>query len=107
MTDSTTPQDAKAMSPASTGSVCEPVAWLVTGDGYEYATLLKEHAEVIAEEEDGVVVPLYRHPQPTLTDAERDVIEWCRQSCRNVRTPHGNRLAATLRGLLERTGGGR
>lgn len=66
------PQDDAAMPPASTGSVCEPVAWLVTGDGYEYATLLKEHAEVIAEEEDGVVVPLCR--SPTLTDAEREVL---------------------------------
>ena len=39
----------------------------------------------------------------TLTDAERDVIEWCQQSCSRARTPQGDRLAATLRGLLERT----
>ena len=37
-----------------------------------------------------------------LTDAERDVIEWCQQSCSRARTPQGDRLAATLRGLLER-----
>ena len=42
-------------------------------------------------------------PAPTLTDAERDVIEWCQQSCSKARTPQGDRLAATLRGLLERT----
>ena len=39
----------------------------------------------------------------TLTDAERDVIEWCQQSCSRARTPQGDRLAAALRGLLERT----
>jgi hypothetical protein len=24
-----------------------------------------------------VIIPLYRHPQPTLTDEEREAIEWC------------------------------
>ena len=104
MENSTTPQDGKAMPPASDGSVeAEPVAWLVTGDGYEYATLLKEHAEVIAEEEDGVVVPLYR--KPTLTDAEREAVE---RACRVIAAtlPYASQRGAgdyqTLRGLLER-----
>lgn len=96
--------DTNERSVASTGSVCEPVAWLVTGDGYEYATLLKEHAEVIAEEEDGVVVPLYR--KPTLTDAERAFLElhaerlisWGRAS------PESRAERVTVIGLLERLG---
>jgi hypothetical protein len=49
-----------------------PVAWYVAGDGYEYSTLLEEHARAVAEEEDGTVTPLYR--LPTLTDEERDVL---------------------------------
>lgn len=99
--------DENERSVASDGSVAgKPVAWALQhkngdmrigmyfnpADAYEYAEACGD-----------TVVPLYRHPQPTLTDAERDVIEWCQQSCSNVRTPQGNRLAATLRSLLERT----
>lgn len=104
-------------SPASDGSVtAEPVAWLVAGDGYEYATLLKEHAEVIAEEEDGVVVSLYRQPQPTLhlkpilTKAEREAITSGIYLCEgeageaneNVNANAWAKTAGVLRGLLER-----
>lgn len=102
MTDETTPQDDAAMPPASTGSVCEPVAWLVTGDGYEYATLLKEHAEVVAEEEDGVVVPLCR--SPTLTDAEREILPVISKT---IRGRGWRDWSDVIDGLLERLGGGR
>ncbi len=51
----------------------KPFAWAVIGDDYEYATLLEEHAGAVAEEEGGMVVPLYR--SPTLTDAEREAIK--------------------------------
>lgn len=47
----------------------KPFAWAVIGDDYEYATLLAEHAGAVAEEEGGIVVPLYR--SPTLTEEER------------------------------------
>jgi hypothetical protein len=80
-----------------------PVAWHVTGDGYEYSTLLEEHARAIVEEEGGTVVPLYR--SPSLTDAERDDMA-CAAS-RLESDPNGPRdlqVAATLRGLLERLG---
>lgn len=78
----------------------KPFAWAVIGEDYEYATLLEEHAGAVAEEEGGTVVPLYRQPQPTLTDAEREAVEWC-ASRPQTHWQHGI-YAATLRGLLER-----
>lgn len=78
----------------------KPFAWAVIGDTYEYATLLAEHAGAVAEEEGGRVVPLYR--SPTLTDAEREAVEWAENMAawaHNSDHVH----AATLRGLLERT----
>jgi hypothetical protein len=82
----------------------KPVAWHVTGDGYEYSTLLEEHARAVAEEEDGTATPLYR--LPTLTDAEREAVEravaFC--ECTNAPLPTSDQIA-TLRALLERTRG--
>ena len=91
-----------------------PVAWHVTGDGYEYSTLLEEHARAIVEEEGGTVVPLYR--SPSLTDAEREAVvqsadfaDWDAEyfaADRNKSLADGAaQRAATLRGLLERHGG--
>jgi hypothetical protein len=85
----------------------KPFAWAVIGDGYEYATLLAEHAGAVAEEEGGRVVPLYRDaPPPALTDAEREAVE-C--GIELIREWHAGddpkRRDATLRGLLERLGG--
>lgn len=78
----------------------EPVAWHIngseydTGCEYEYATLERGIAEA-ATAEGCVVVPLYRHPQTTLTDEEREAVE---HFAREFKGPR----AATLRKLLER-----
>ena len=79
-----------------------PVAWHVTGDGYEYSTLLEEHARAIVEEEGGTVVPLYR--SPSLTDAEREAVGRAEFLCAQAGL---EKSATTLRGLLERLGGSR
>ena len=78
-----------------------PVAWHVTGDGYEYSTLLEEHARAIVEEEGGTVVRLYR--SPSLTDAEREAVGRAEFLCAQAGL---EKSATTLRGLLERMGGG-
>jgi len=48
-------------------------------------------------------VPLYRHPQPSLTDEEREAVsyfsEWCIGPSERLK-----RYGDTLRSLLERTG---
>lgn len=82
----------------------EPVAWHVIGDGYEYSTLLEEHARAIVEEEGGTVAPLYR--SPTLTDAERTAIERLVEDYEQDGEPASAGVVCTLRGLLERTKGG-
>lgn len=89
---------------ASDGSV-QPVAWAVMlADGeriYDvYAT--EEEAKAIDEAVTGNhgFVPLYR--KPTLTDAERDLLDTLRRS--GYLLPHGVRI---VDGLLERLGGER
>ena len=47
-----------------------------------------------------LVVPLYRHPSPTLTDAEREAVAYY------IGTGGPDRVDAALRGLLERLGSG-
>ena len=47
----------------------------------------------------GRTVPLYRHAQPTLTDAEREAIAWVLGDVADITGPTED----TLRGLLERT----
>ena len=47
-----------------------------------------------------------RQPQPTLTDEEREAIEACVDWCDGVASPTQSERADTLRGLLERLGGG-
>jgi len=100
MTDSTTPQDGNAMPPASDGSVGEPVAYGVVypdgttgGVGWRWEDCLE-----VAGVSD-VIVPLYRHPSPTLTDTEREAVETCIAD--DEAMTHHSR-AAILRGLLER-----
>ena len=50
------------------------------------------------------VVPLYSHPQPTLTAAERECLEWAEEIAGNCE--EFDRVEA-LRGLLDRLGGER
>jgi len=76
----------------------EPVAWLAHSDECQMVSLFREHAEAGATENEAAVVPLYR--SPTLTDAERRAIT---RAVAVADEFHDTRLAATLRGLLERT----
>jgi hypothetical protein len=84
-----------------TGNTQEPVAWYVASDGYEYATLLREHAEAIASEEGGTVSPLYHTPKPALTDEEREAVEQAIDTANGMAQIESWALC-TLRKLLER-----
>jgi hypothetical protein len=93
----------------SKGSV--PVAWAVMLAGGERiydVYSLEQDARAIDEAVTGQhgVVPLYR--SPTLTDAEREAIELCAAAASDPggfrpALYQGDQIAATLRGLLERT----
>jgi hypothetical protein len=75
MSDSTTPQDDKAMSLASAGS--QPVAWEIRrSDGALEALTpcVRMSEQILRCIGGGTILPLYRHPQPTLTDEERGAI---------------------------------
>ena len=84
----------------------EPVAWAVTPTGKdadidcEFIYPSAATAGDVAIGCSGVVVPLYSHPQATLTDAEREAVEWF---ARHSNHGMSMRRAATLRALLERT----
>ena len=106
MTNEPTPTDAAAMPPASAGS--QPVAWevMLPGVGTYDILSFQWEADAIADglrEREGakaIALPLYRQPQPTLTDEEREAIRWF--------SDYGDlqseaRRAEVLRGLLERT----
>ena len=83
----------------------EPVAWAVMErDGFGIEGLFPyrdEAADWCGNRQQ--IVPLYRHRQPTLTDAEREAVE---AAVTYIETPiiptFLHRHAATLRGLLER-----
>ena len=91
----------------------EPVAWANADDEGIYEVGLSEaHAHyVLGRAANGNyshrnprIVPLYR--EPTLTDAEREVIACAAESYSdNDDDEDCARIARTLRGLLERTGG--
>jgi hypothetical protein len=111
MSDDNT-QDAAEPSPASAGS--QPVAWAVDR-GAVYCQLCHTHCDalyVASRTHGSVVFPLYRQPQPALTDEEREAVDTAEASLmrestdRNTPEPVRQRFAAavnTLRGLLERT----
>jgi hypothetical protein len=92
--------DTNERSVASAGS--QPVAWSVDWDGEidcDFVYRDRESAmDVIADNDEtsGVVVPLYRQPQPTLTDEERQVIFRAMYRAAGVDS-------AVLGSLLERT----
>jgi hypothetical protein len=91
----------------------EPVAWANADDDGIYEVGLSEaHAHYVLERaangnyshRNPRIVPLYR--EPTLTDAEREVIACAAESYSdNDDDEDCARVARTLRGLLERTGG--
>jgi hypothetical protein len=72
----------------------EPVAWHVRCDSYEAVTLLREHADAIAEPYGVTPIPLFYGM--TLTAAEREAVG---VFSRIATDPHGH----ALRGLLART----
>jgi hypothetical protein len=50
------------------------------------------------------VVPIYRHPQPVLTDAERDAIWTVAEAyAENGGDPESERIASVMQGLWQRT----
>lgn len=104
-----------------TGDPQEPVAWAVEWekDGvdetdWENIFGTKREANGYAKAfypHRATVVPLYRSPQPALTDAERKAMEVAirdaEQESELFEYEEGFARAATLRGILERLGGGR
>ncbi len=107
----TTPNDANEPSPASAGSHGDasrwngvPVAWAAVGQN-GVPLWLAYHRQDAQGAVVGMaqVVPLYRQPQPTLTDEERESLEW---ACRENRLGYGITALShghTLEKLLERT----
>jgi len=91
-------------SPASAGSH-GPVAWTVGyGGGGGYFTD-DERKAASWRDAGATVAPLYRQPQPTLTDEEREAIEWAINKTARTYDDHegGPMKREALRGLLERT----
>jgi hypothetical protein len=112
MTDETKPQDGKAMSPASAGS--QPVAWAALNDDGDIAWIGYTEEGAADGSAGRPIVPLYRSPPTcpyvvgrttlhcsltplTLTDEEREALEWAEDASNTPR-------AAAIRGLLKRLG---
>jgi len=100
--------DTNERSVASAGS--QPVAWSVDWDGEidcDFVYRDRESAmDVIADNDEtsGVVVPLYRQPQPTLTDEERTFLRMVRDTYAMQDDDEVcGMIAASISGLLERT----
>lgn len=111
----TTPNDTNEPSPASVGSHGSasrwngvPVAWAAVGKN-GVPLWLAYHRQDAQGAVVGMaqVVPLYRHPQPTITDEEREAVEWSindQIAGGHQDHPTVKAVIATLRGLLERLG---
>lgn len=114
MTDHTAGQ--REPSATSRGCVAEPLAWaVVCGDAVDSTFTAREVAVEWACGliPPGHIVPLYRHPPVaesetthTITDAEREAVEQAAIRVEALCQRGSQRMAATLRGLLERLGGG-
>jgi hypothetical protein len=90
------------------------VAWANEDDDGIYDVGLSEaHAHYVLERaangnyshRNPRIVPLYREPQPALTDDEREAIADAAGRYVEGITPKAQEYAATLRGLLTRAGG--
>lgn len=101
--------DKAALRPGEgTGDSPEPVAWALVYPNDEVAVIAfrRQDAAELASASDRVV-PLYRQPQPTLTDAEREAISYAAQVLKIApkymysRSDMDER-AETLRALLRR-----
>lgn len=95
----------------------EPVAWEVFLPGagtyaihsFRWEAAAIAHALLFNEGTIAAVCPLFRQPQPTLTDAERAAVEaacnfYSHECETDGATDDDYQNAATLRGLLERLG---
>ncbi len=100
-----------------TGDTTEPVAWEVFLPGagtyaihsFRWEAAAIAHALLSNEGTIAAVCPLFRQPQPTLTDAERAALEaacnfYSHECETDGATDDDYQNAATLRGLLERLG---
>jgi hypothetical protein len=84
----------------------KPVAWAVAPRvedeiDCEFVYSDQQDAAAVASGAGGVVAPLYRQPQPMLTDAEREAIHQAIDEM-SGQAPAAAWTVATLRGLLER-----
>jgi hypothetical protein len=92
----------------------EPSAWAVMQpDSYSVfaSRMLAEKMQELCA--GGEIVPLYSHPQPTLTDEEREFLQALRDAYQEMANQTGSvnaavqadsrKNAAIIRGLLERT----
>jgi hypothetical protein len=80
-------QDGAEPSPASAGS--QPVAWIAVFDGHdadgEFVWPDRGRAMEWASARQGVTIaPLYLQPQPTLTDEEREALEWAAEEAKRI-----------------------
>ena len=99
-------KDEAEMSAPMRGS--QPVAFLVEGHGRYASTavfLLQEDADAYRTT-GATISPLFRSPQPALTDEERRAIEAGIANCEDITYggPNDEEAAAVLRRLLERLG---
>lgn len=104
MTDT---NDSAERSDGSAGSVGEPMAWaLMQPDSYSVWPSIRIAHKMQTALAGGDVIPLYRRPQPTLTDAERLSIERAAIALEARDAVHGSKVAgndaAVVRGLLDR-----
>ena len=91
-------KDEAEQSIPSRGSHGEPDAWFAVGQDGRLLWGERRREMVARYVVDGTpIVPLYRQPQPTLTDAEREAVAHA------VSRLAGIHYSDTLRGLLERT----
>ncbi len=96
-------RDAAEPSPASAGS--QPVAWEIRrSDGAleAFTPCVRMAEQILRCIGVGTILPLYRQPQPTLTDAEREAIALAKS---RLGTSDGDWQADdVLAALLERLG---
>lgn len=88
------------------GDLQKPVAWGLqhpNGDMRIGMYFEPDRAYEYAHACGDTVVPLYRHPQPTLTAEEREAVEcFAASNWTSLRWSKVEKNAATLRNLLER-----
>lgn len=86
----------------------EPMAWAVMQP--DSFLVFDSHSKAVIHQErcmGGDIVPLYRSPQPALTDAEREALEYGigqADEYDRVGLEDAKRAAIVFRGLLERLG---